>query len=161
VLRSRRRRGERRHRERARRELATPGTVGGAALLGFLAYGVSLVLFVRAIRSLGTACTGASFSLAPFVGGALGLALFRERVTVPFAAATLMAAALWLRLKECHEHAHGSMEHAHVHEELRRHAHALGDPAATDPEPHSHPHRHEPLVHTYQHYRDIHRHRHG
>ena len=143
----------------------TTGTVGGAALLGFLAYGVSLVLFVLALRSLGTARTGAYFSLAPFVGGALGLAIFRDSVTLPFAlGAALMAAGLWLHLTERHEHAHAheAMEHAHahVHDEHHQHAHAPGDPAVTDPAPHSHPHRHEPLVHTHAHYPDIH-HRHG
>ena len=34
------------------------------------------------------------------------------------------------------------------------------DPEVTDPKPHSHAHRHEPLVHTHPHYPDIH-HRHG
>src|SRR5919199_3259559 len=53
----------------------------GALLLGFLSYGVSLVLFVLALRHLGTARTGAYFSSAPFVGAALSLAVFRERPT--------------------------------------------------------------------------------
>jgi drug/metabolite transporter (DMT)-like permease len=39
-----------------------------AGLVGFLGYGVSLVLFVYALRHLGTARTGAYFSTAPFLG---------------------------------------------------------------------------------------------
>src|SRR5581483_5743617 len=39
-----------------------------AALVGLLGYGVSLTLFVLALRHIGTARTGAYFSLAPFVG---------------------------------------------------------------------------------------------
>ncbi|HET7458747.1 MAG TPA: DMT family transporter [Gemmatimonadaceae bacterium] len=142
------------------------GTVGAAALLGFLAYGVSLVLFVRALRSLGTARTGAYFSLAPFVGGALGLVLFRERVTVPFVlGAAAMAVGLWLHLTERHEHEHAheamAHEHPHVHDAHHQHAHGPSDPPVGGPdEPHTHWHEHEPLVHTHAHTPDIH-HRHG
>src|SRR5712691_10524177 len=41
-------------------------TVSLAALVGFFGYGVSLTLFVPALRHIGTARTGAYFSLAPF-----------------------------------------------------------------------------------------------
>ena len=40
----------------------------GAAIVGFLGYTVSLLLFVFELRHLGTARTGAYFSTAPFVG---------------------------------------------------------------------------------------------
>src|SRR5258706_13555475 len=39
-----------------------------AGLLGLFSYGLSLVLFVVALRELGTARTGAYFSIAPFAG---------------------------------------------------------------------------------------------
>ncbi|MND07304.1 hypothetical protein D3C83_291930 [compost metagenome] len=39
-----------------------------AGLLGFLGYGISLTLFIVALRHLGTARTGAYFSVAPFFG---------------------------------------------------------------------------------------------
>jgi drug/metabolite transporter (DMT)-like permease len=133
-----------------------------ALVLGFLGYGVSLVLFVRALRDLGTARTGAYFSSAPFVGAAVSLVLFRERPTLLFGAgAALMAFGVWLHLTERHEHGHyhEAIEHAHlhVHDEHHRHPHGPGDPPG---EPHSHLHRHEPMVHTHPHYPDIH-HRHG
>jgi drug/metabolite transporter (DMT)-like permease len=139
--------------------------LAGALVLGFLSYGVSLVLFVLALRHLGTARTGAYFSSAPFVGAAVSLAVFRERPGVAFAvAAALMALGVWIHVTERHEHEHRheamAHEHPHVHDEHHRHAHAPGDPPITDPTPHSHPHRHEPLVHTHPHYPDIH-HRHG
>lgn len=141
------------------------GTSGAAMALGFASYGVSLVLFVLALRQLGTARTGAYFSLAPFVGAAASLAIFRERPTAPFlAGAALMAVGVWLHLTErhAHEHAHEAQEHAHahVHDAHHQHAHGPDDPPATDPVPHSHAHRHEPLVHTHEHYPDLH-HRHG
>src|SRR5205807_6240617 len=133
-----------------------------ALLLGFLSYGLSLVLFVLALRRLGTARTGAYFSSAPFVGAAVSLIVFHERPSLAFVAgAALMALGAWLHLTEHHEHAHqhGLMEHdhLHVHDEHHQHDHAASDPPG---EPHSHPHRHEPMVHTHAHYPDIH-HRHG
>jgi drug/metabolite transporter (DMT)-like permease len=139
-----------------------PSRIAAALLLGFLSYGVSLVLFVLALRHVGTARTGAYFSTAPFVGAAVSLAVFRERPTPLFlAGAALMALGVWLHLAERHEHehAHEAMqhEHLHVHDEHHQHAHAPDDPPG---EPHSHRHRHEPMVHTHPHYPDIH-HRHA
>jgi drug/metabolite transporter (DMT)-like permease len=143
-----------------------PGArIAAALLLGFLSYGVSLVLFVLALRHLGTARTGAYFSLAPFVGAAVSLSVFREQPTVFFGVgAALMAVGVWLHLSERHEHehTHEAMEHdhAHVHDAHHQHEHKAEDPPVTDPKPHSHRHRHVPLVHTHLHYPDIH-HRHG
>jgi drug/metabolite transporter (DMT)-like permease len=139
--------------------------IGGALGLGFLSYGVSLVLFVLALRHLGTARTGAYFSSAPFVGAAVSLVVDHERPSLALAAAAaLMAAGAWLHVTERHEHEHRHAamdhEHPHVHDEHHRHAHGPDDPEVTDPKPHSHAHHHEPLVHTHPHYPDIH-HRHG
>lgn len=140
-------------------------TIAAALVLGFFSYGVSLVLFVLALRSLGTARTGAYFSTAPFVGAAASLLVFRERPDAGFTvAALLMSVGVWLHLTERHEHehVHEAMfhEHAHVHDEHHRHAHGPADPPVTDPKPHVHAHRHEPLAHSHPHYPDIH-HRHG
>lgn len=52
-------------------------------LLGFASYGVSLVLFVRGLRFLGTARTGAYFSVAPFFGAALAVLLLGEPLGWP------------------------------------------------------------------------------
>jgi drug/metabolite transporter (DMT)-like permease len=139
--------------------------IAGALVLGFFSYGVSLVLFVLALRSLGTARAGAYFSTAPFVGAVASLFVFRDRPDAGFiAAALLMSAGVWLHLTERHEHAHVHEamfhEHAHVHDEHHRHGHVPGDPPVTDPKPHVHAHGHEPLAHSHPHYPDIH-HRHG
>jgi drug/metabolite transporter (DMT)-like permease len=141
------------------------GPLAGALVVGLASYGVSLVLFVFALRYLGTARTSAYFSTAPFVGAALSLAVFREPLTGAFlAAAGLMAVGVWLHLSErhVHEHHHEAMdhEHAHVHDEHHHHEHRPDDPPVTDPKPHTHRHSHEPLTHTHPHYPDIH-HRHG
>lgn len=144
--------------------LPGPRVLVGAVVVGFLGYGVSLVLYVRALRELGTARTGAYFSLAPFIGAALGVLLWRESVSLPFVlAAALMALGLWLHLTErhVHTHMHEALEHAHshLHDEHHQHAHSPGDPSG---EPHSHAHRHEPTTHSHPHFPDIHhRHTHG
>ena len=145
----------------------TTARLAGALVLGFLSYGVSLVLFVLALRSLGTARTGAYFSTAPFVGALVSLVTFRERPTLALgAAAVLMGIGVWLHVSERHEHEHvhetTDHAHAHVHVEHHRHPHAPIDPAVTDPVPHTHAHHHEPIAHTHPHYPDIHhRHAHG
>ena len=136
--------------------------VAAAAVVGFFGYGLSLVLYVRALRELGTARTGAYFSLAPFIGAALGILLWREPATLGFlAAGALMGLGLWLHLTErhAHGHTHEALEHAHahVHDVHHQHAHGPDDPPG---EPHTHPHRHEPLTHHHPHYPDIH-HRHS
>jgi drug/metabolite transporter (DMT)-like permease len=134
--------------------------LGGAMVVGFLAYGVSLALFVVALRNLGTARTGAYFSTAPFFGAVLALMLGDALTPQLIGAGALMAVGVWLHLTERHEHehVHEPMEHSHrhVHDEHHRHAH---DPAWDGQEPHTHPHRHERMVHTHPHYPDAH-HRH-
>jgi multidrug transporter EmrE-like cation transporter len=134
-----------------------------AGFLGFLGYGASLVLFIRALRHLGAARTGAYFSVAPFVGGLVGIILFREEVSTRFlAAAALMAWGVWLHLTERHEHDHEHEEtyheHAHAHGPHHQHPHDEFCPAC---EPHCHWHVHFPLTHFHLHFPDTHhRHRH-
>ncbi len=134
-----------------------------AGLLGFISYGLSLVLFVLALRGLGTARTGAYFSTAPFVGAALSLLLFAEYPTLVFwLAGTLMALGVWLHISErhAHLHAHEALAHNHRHRHDEHHQHTHDFPWDGS-EPHSHPHVHEPLVHSHPHFPDIHhRHKH-
>ncbi len=142
--------------------LPAPSAVAAAGVVGFFGYGVSLVLFVLALRHLGTARTGAYFSTAPFLGAALALALFREPVSAQLvAAAVLMAGGVYLHLSERHEHEHAhettEHEHRHVHDDHHQHGHSPDEPPG---EPHTHRHRHAPMRHKHPHYPDLH-HRHG
>jgi drug/metabolite transporter (DMT)-like permease len=135
--------------------------LGGALVVGWLGYGVSLALFVVALRELGTARTAAYFSTAPFAGALLAVLLLGETVTVTlFAAGALMAAGVWLHVTErhAHRHAHEPLEHSHEHEHDEHHAHEHQPPVAPGTR-HSHVHRHEPLTHAHVHYPDAH-HRH-
>jgi hypothetical protein len=131
--------------------------------VGFLGYGLSLSLFVWALRHLGTARTGAYFSVAPFFGAATALIILAERPGSLFwVAALLMAIGVWLHITERHDHLHRHERlvhsHAHRHDEHHQHAHDTG---YNGTEPHTHPHEHTPLVHSHPHYPDLHhRHRH-
>ena len=132
-----------------------------AAVVGFLGYGVSLSLFIVALRHLGTARASAYYASAPFVGAALSFVLLGERPDLAFlVAAPLMAVGVWLHITERHEHEHVhdamTHTHAHRHDEHHRHAH---DASWDGTEPHTHEHRHEPLTHTHPHFPDLH-HRH-
>ena len=134
--------------------------VGMAGLVGFLSYGVSLTLFVLALRHIGSARTGAYFSSAPFVGALLAILIWRDQITIAFlSAAALMLTGIWLHLTEKHEHEHAHEEIEHDH----RHSHDAHHQHHSEPEllalTHSHLHRHERLRHSHPHYPDIH-HRH-
>lgn len=142
--------------------------VAAGSLLGFLSYGTSLVLFVVALRYLGTARTGAYFSIAPFFGAVLAIGLLGEPVRIQLVlAGILMGLGVCLHLTERHGHlhAHEPLEHshAHAHDEHHQHTHLAGMPeAATDTATHTHWHRHDPLIHSHEHYPDIHhQHRHS
>lgn len=136
--------------------------MAGAMLLGFFAYGVSLALFVVGLRHLGTARTGAYFSVAPFFGAILAIAL-GDPVTLPLLiAGTLMMIGIWLHLTErhVHEHQHTVLEHEHEHIHDKHHQHLHDAQTGTETK-HSHWHRHEDLQHTHPHYPDAHhQHRH-
>ena len=135
----------------------------GALVVGSLAYGASLALFVVALRDLGTARTGAYFSVAPFFGAVLAVLWLREPFNghLIFAGA-LMAFGVWLHLteKHSHPHTHESLlhDHWHVHDEHHQHEH---DYPVAQGVRHKHVHQHAPLTHSHRHFPDTHhRHRH-
>jgi drug/metabolite transporter (DMT)-like permease len=85
-----------------------------AMLLGFFSYGISLVLFVRGLRALGTARTGAYFSVAPFFGALLSVLLLGDAVTWPLLAAARCGCRRLAALSDATApHAHEAMDHAH------------------------------------------------
>ncbi|MHB1101781.1 MAG: DMT family transporter [Devosia sp.] len=141
-------------------EVPALATAAGGALVGFFGIGVSLVMFMLGLRHLGTARTGAYFSLAPFIGAVIAIVLLGDALTLNLlVAGGLMGIGLWLHLSERHEHDHvhetTEHDHRHVHDEHHQHTH--DGPFV---EPHSHLHRHEPITHAHPHYPDLH-HRHS
>jgi drug/metabolite transporter (DMT)-like permease len=139
--------------------------ITAALVVGFFAYGISLVLFIVGMRHVGTARAGAYYSVAPFFGALLAIAL-GDQLTWPLVvAAVLMAIGVWLHLTERHEHEHTheavTHTHWHTHDEHHQHQHADGEIVAPGVR-HKHEHTHEPITHTHPHYPDSHhRHTHG
>jgi drug/metabolite transporter (DMT)-like permease len=138
-------------------------TAAMAGIIGFCGYGLSLVMFVLALRHLGTARTGAYFSAAPFVGAILSLWLPGEAPGLNFwIAMGLMAIGIWLHLTERHghDHRHEPALHAHPHEHDIHHRHTHPhDLEVEEGAAHTHMHRHTALRHRHGHFPDIH-HRH-
>ena len=144
--------------------------VAQAASLGFASYGASLVLFVLALRHLGTARTGAYFSIAPFAGALLAVVLLGEPVTLPLLmGSVLMGIGVALHLTERHSHFHTHdpllHDHEHSHGDSNgeggdvHHAHQHAQPVAPGVR-HQHEHQHVSLAHTHAHFPDAH-HRHS
>jgi drug/metabolite transporter (DMT)-like permease len=140
-------------------------TVGSALrllALGAVGYGLSLELYLRAQRVVGTARTASVFATAPFIGVAVAIATGTPWPGPAFAlAAVLMAVGIWLHSTEHHRHAHSHLavdhDHLHVHDD-GHHGHAH-DPMPGGP--HAHRHHHEPVTHEHEHGEDAdHRHVH-
>jgi drug/metabolite transporter (DMT)-like permease len=141
--------------------LPSPLVAMSAMAVGLLGYGVSLVLFVLALRGLGTTRAGAYFSTAPFLGAAIAVLAFHAPTPPGFwISALLMSAGIVLHLTErhSHDHSHDVLVHAHSHYHDSHHRHAH-DCAWDGEEPHAHEHRHDELHHHHPHYPDLH-HRH-
>lgn len=144
--------------------LPGPVTVVGALFVGALAYGASIVLYIRGAQQLGATRSQMLFATAPFLGMLLAwIALGEPILGVQLAAAGTMAVALGLLLTSDHghHHAHAAVTHTHAHrhdDDHHRHAHPDLPPQAW----HTHEHAHEPLEHTHVHQPDLHhRHEHG
>ncbi len=140
---------------------ATVSQVTGSLLIGAMSYGMSLVLFVEALRRIGSARTGTLFAIGPFAGTVLSVIILGERPPMAYwYAAALMLAGIGLLYREMHGHVHVheplSHRHLHMHDEHHLHEHDEGNGA----EPHEHLHRHAPVTHAHAHRPDLH-HRHG
>ncbi len=132
--------------------------------IGFLAYGVSLVLFVVSLRHLGTARTGAYFSIAPFFGAILALIMGEPLTLKLIISGSLIGLGIWLHLTEhhIHLHRHEALEHTHehVHDEHHQHEHDH-DVLVELCIQHSHLHHHDEMSHIHAHFPDAHhQHRH-
>jgi drug/metabolite transporter (DMT)-like permease len=135
-----------------------------AMLLGSISYGVSIQLFILAMRHMGAARTSTLFGIAPFVGAILSLVLLGDIPQALFwVALPVMVGGAWLMLSEthAHHHIHEVLEHNHRHshpDEHHIHHGSEGVPLVNGS--HTHPHRHDALEHDHAHAPDLH-HRHG
>ncbi len=141
--------------------LPRPSIIAGAVVLGFFGYGLSLVLYIKALRVLGIARTGAYYAAAPFFGAGIALVWLREPVGRMFVPAVgLMAIGLAIHLTERHrhEHVHVALAHAHrhVHADVH-HLHVAGsDLASDDDDAHAGSHTHATTRHDHDHTPDEH-----
>jgi len=112
------------------------GYAAAALLLGFVAYGLSIFLYVRAQNILGAAKTSAYYAAAPFVGAFLSFLLLREQLSwVYFIALAVMAAGSVLVVADTL-----IRHHAHQHQHTYTHTH--DGTTHTHTVTHSHEHDH-------------------
>lgn len=134
--------------------------VSGALAIGALSYGASLVLFIHALRAIGSARTSTWFATGPFIGTILSVMALGERPPGEYwVAALIMLSGMFFLYGEVHRHLHRheriTHAHPHEHDEHHQHAHDAADLVGK----HDHLHTHEPIKHSHVHWPDIH-HRH-
>ena len=120
------------------RQEAFPGLkyVMAALLLGFVAYGLSIFLYVRAQNILGAAKTSAYYAIAPFVGALFSFVLLREQLSwIYFVALLIMIAGSLLVVAD-------TMLRHHAHEHLHTFTHTHDGTTHTHTVAHSHEHNH-------------------
>ena len=107
-----------------------------ALILGFVAYGLSIFLYVRAQNILGAAKTSSYYAVAPFIGAFLSFILLKEQLSVTYVIAflvmttgTILVVMDTLTRRHTHEHQH---IFTHTHDGYT-HTHTIT---------HSHPHNH-------------------
>ncbi len=127
--------------------------------LGAVSYGVSLVLFIMAMRGLGAARSGAVFGVYPFFGALLSVVFLNEPLTAPLISAfVVMALGFYLVVSDRHGHEHWHEEliheHLHAHDDSH-HAHGHVTESGTG-KPHTHAHSHAPARHSHEHLPDTH-----
>lgn len=136
--------------------------VVSALVVGILAYGASITLYITAAQGMGATRAQMFFASAPFIGVALSALILGESITATqIVAAGILAISLGLLFRDQHQHAHEhealSHEHTHRHDEgHHNHEHKDLDRSKR----HSHWHDHEPVEHSHPHWPDLH-HRHG
>lgn len=142
---------------------AGPLWVAAAMLVGALAYGLSIVLYIKAAQYLGATRSQMIFSSAPFFGVALAMPLLGDIILpVQMMAALILIGSLFVIYRDRHSHPHthypAHHQHEHNHQDLHHnHLHTDANPETF----HHHNHRHEPQRHSHPHWPDIHhRHKH-
>ena len=134
----------------------------GAMVVGFFCYGLSIVLFILAMRNMGASRTSAFFGTAPFVGVTISFLLFREMPGILFLASLplmIIGAILILSEEHGHEHIHEVFEHEHRHN--HEDGHHIHEHEKREQKEHSHIHIHPAFIHFHSHVPDIHhRHKH-
>lgn len=133
-------------------------------LLGGLSYGLSILFYIRSLRSLGAARTSGLYSTAPLSGLVTSLIIFREPPNIMLVLALpLMAIGTALLVNELHDHTHIHEplihDHSHNHDD-GHHDHSHSGGLVPNRKTHSHMHEHPEIQHEHHHMPDTH-HRHS
>lgn len=125
-------------------------------LLGFVAYGLSIFLYIRAQRDLGAAKTSAYYAVAPFVGALLAFVINGEKLTVMYfvGLAFMLVGTVFVvydTMVKHHihghthtiVHTHNGVTHTHVINHEHEHNH-FGNEI-------KHRHRHEDYINSKEH----------
>ncbi len=139
--------------------LPTLPTILGALGLGSLSYGLSIVLFIYALRGLGAARTSTLFSTAPLAGVLLSFLLLGETPNAPLLPALLLmfvSALLLFVERHSHQHVHDAIIHEHRHRHDDGHHNHDHPGMISRSLTHSHAHTHERLEHDHLHLPGIH-----
>lgn len=128
--------------------------IAAVLVLGFVAYGLSIFLYVRAQNVLGAAKTGAYYAVAPFIGVFLSFAFLKETLSWKYMVAlTVMIAGSLVVVIDtlirhhAHEHqhtfthTHDGSTHEHTITHVHDHAHYITDSK------HGHHHTKQELEH--------------
>lgn len=98
--------------------LPPAGAALSAMAVGCVSYGISIMLFIVAMRGLGAARTSAWFGIAPFAGVLLSFLVFHDLPGLRFFVALplmIAGAALLFGEEHSHVHSHAAVEHEHPH----------------------------------------------
>lgn len=130
-------------------------------LLGFVAYGMSIYLYISAQRDLGAARTSAYYATAPFIGVVISWIVLKEPITSTFSIALfIMLFGTYFAVTENHAHRHSHIQVTHEHKHNHSDGHHNHHHKENVTGEHSHEHTHEHLVHEHAHLPDLH-HRHS
>lgn len=121
--------------------------VAAAMLIGYIAYGLSIFLYIRAQRDLGAAKTSAYYTVAPFVGAFLSFLILREPLTVRFlfALGFMLIGTVIVVLDTVAKH------HTHAHEHTVTHTHDGSTHTHVITHTHGHDHYREKGKHSHRH----------
>ena len=132
----------------AKREpLPSCAHIAAALVLGFVAYGLSIFLYVRAQNTLGAAKTSAYYAVAPFVGALLSFVFLKESLSWMYLAAlaVMIAGAALVVIDTLVRH------HTHPHQHTFTHFHGGYVHTHTITHTHGHDHFMTDATHTHRH----------
>jgi len=111
-----------------------------AGVLGFVAYGLSIFMYIRAQRDLGAAKTSAYYAIAPFIGAFLAFIVNGEKLTMIYFIGLIFmiigsVIVVYDTMVKYHthyhihtiEHTHNKITHRHIIEHEHAHSHFISE----------------------------------